>query len=288
MAEVFCNHAGKGEHKMGIVFACIAPHGDEIIPQLAGDKLEAFNKTRQGMEKIANLMKKQKIDTVVIATPHNLRLKGNIGVITAEFTEGSLQTDSGSVRIRLKCNRPLAEEILRRAKKSKLPVMGVNYGTDEGSSSCMPMDWGTLIPLWFFGTQVKRPRVVMVTPSREIPMENLVRFGNLVAQATKKSNEKVAFVASADQAHTHDKKGPYGFHAAAEKFDKLVKEAVEENNLKTLLNLEQQLIENAKPDSLWQIAILIGVLEEVPMKGKLISYQAPTYFGMLCAAYMPR
>ena len=287
VAEVFCNRAGKGEHKMGIVFACIAPHGDEIIPQLAGDKLEVFNKTKQGMEKIANLMKKQEIGTIVIATPHNLRLKGNIGVITAEFTEGSLQTDSASVKIRFKCNRSLAEEILRRAKKYKLPVMGVNYGTDEGSSSCMPMDWGTLIPLWFFGAQVKRPRVVMVTPSREIPMEKLVRFGNLVAQAAKKTGEKVAFVASADQAHTHDKKGPYGFHQASVKFDKLVKEAVEGNNLKTLLNVEKQLIENAKPDSLWQIAILIGVLEEVPMKGKLISYQAPTYFGMLCAAYMP-
>ena len=26
---------------MGIVFACIAPHGGEIIPQLAGDELQA-------------------------------------------------------------------------------------------------------------------------------------------------------------------------------------------------------------------------------------------------------
>jgi aromatic ring-opening dioxygenase LigB subunit len=35
------------------------------------------------------------------------------------------------------------------------------------------------------------------------------------------------------------------------------------------------------------MAIIYGVLRQVPMKGKLISYQAPTYFGMLCAAYMP-
>jgi len=276
----------KGVYKMGIVFACIAPHGAEIIPQLAGDKLEAFNKTRRGMEKIASLIKTQKIGTIIIATPHNLRLKGNIGIITTEFTEGSLQTDSGSIRMRFQYNRPLAEEILRQAKESKLPVVGVNYGTDEGPSSCMPMDWGTLIPLWFFGAQLARPRVVIVTPSREIPMENLVKLGSLIVQAAKKSDEKVAFVASADQAHTHHSKGPYGFHPASAKFDKLVKKAVKENNLKMLLNLEQQLIENAKPDSLWQIAILIGVLQKNPMKGKLISYQAPTYYGMLCAAYM--
>lgn len=272
---------------MGIVFACIAPHGAEIIPQLAGDNLKAFKETRQGMEKIANLMKDQKIDTIVIATPHNLRLKGNIGVITAEFTEGSLQTDSGSVRIRFKSNKPLAEEILLQTKKSKLPVVGVNFGTDGGESSCMPMDWGALIPLWFLGAQAKRPRVVLVTPSREIPMESLVRFGKLITQAANKSNEKVAFVASADQAHTHSKKGPYGFHPASSTFDNRVKSAVEENNLQNLLSLDKKLVENAKPDSLWQIAILVGVLEEVPMKGELISYQAPTYFGMLCVAYTP-
>lgn len=273
---------------MGIVFACVAPHGAEIIPQLAGDKFEAFDKTRQGMEKMASLIERQKIGTIVIATPHNLRLRGHIGVITTQFTEGSLKTDNGSVMIRFQCNRRLAEEILHRARRSKLPVVGVNYGTDEGPSSCMPMDWGTLIPLWFLGTQPKKPNVVIVTPSREIPMTNLVKFGNIVARAAKESRKKIAFVASADQAHTHDKKGPYGFHPAAEKFDRLVKEAVEKDSLKTLLMVDKKLVEHAKPDSLWQMAVLIGVLEEVPMKGKLVSYEAPTYFGMLCAAYMPR
>jgi len=272
---------------MGVALACIAPHGAEIIPQLAGDKLEAFSKTTRGMEKLASLMRKQKIKTIVIATPHNVRLRGNIGVITSEFAEGSLQTENGSVTIRFQCNRALAEEILRLAKESKLPTVGVNYGTDAGSSSCMPMDWGTLIPLWFFGSKATKPRIIVVTPSREIPMGNLVKFGRVITEAAKKSHEKVAFVASADQAHAHDSKGPYGFHSDASKFDKQVKTAVKENNLRALLSLEKRFVENAKPDSLWQIAILIGVLERVPMKGKLISYQAPTYFGMLCAAYIP-
>jgi aromatic ring-opening dioxygenase LigB subunit len=270
---------------MGIVFACIVPHGGEIIPQLAGDELQAFSKTRRGMEKIASLMEKYKIDTLVIATPHNLRIKDNIGVVTAEFSEGTLKTNNGSVELHFKCNRPLATEILRLAEDSKLPVVGVNYGTDKGESSCMPMDWGTIIPLWFMGTQSKKPSIVIVTPSREIPLEKLVKFGNVVAQASRKSSENIAFVASADQAHAHDSKGPYGFHKDSKKFDKVVVKAVQENNLGILIDLDQQLVENAKPDSIWQIAILIGVLERVPMKGQMISYQAPTYFGMLSAAY---
>jgi len=272
---------------MGIVYACIAPHGAEIIPQLAGDRLKAFSETRRGMETLAIGIKDHKIDTIVIATPHNLRLRRHIGVVITEFTEGTLRTNSGSVQIRYTCNRILAEEILKEAEKLKLPVVGVNYGTTEGEASCMSMDWGTLIPLWFFGNEPRKPKVVIVTPSREIPLKNLVRLGKVIARAARKSKIRTAFAASADQAHTHNKKGPYGFHSDAAKFDKLVVDAVKENKLKRLLKLDQKLVENAKPDSIWQMAILMGVLDQVPMKGKFVSYQAPTYFGMLCAAYAP-
>jgi len=273
---------------MGIVFACIAPHGAEIIPQLAGDKVEAFGETRHGMEAVSEQLNEQKVDTIVIASPHNLRLKGNIGVITTEFADGVLKTESGSVQIRLKCNRSLAQEILHEADKAKLPVVAVNYGTAEGESSCMPMDWGTLIPLWFFSSHARRPKVVIVTPSREIPLKKLVTFGKAIVKASEKSKTRVAFVASADQAHTHSKKGPYGFHSDAKSFDALVVDSVKKDDLSTLLSLDQELVENAKPDSIWQMAVLIGVLNQLPMRGKFISYQAPTYFGMLCAAYTPK
>lgn len=54
--------------KMGITYACITPHGAEIIPQSAGDSLKAFSETRRGMEAIANEIKNHNIDTIVIAT----------------------------------------------------------------------------------------------------------------------------------------------------------------------------------------------------------------------------
>lgn len=270
---------------MGLVYACIAPHGAEIIPQLAGDNPEAFSETRRGMEEIAAEVRSRNIDTVVIATPHNVRLRRNIGVVITEFSEGTLKTESGSVQIRFNCDRVLAEGILQSAEKAKLPIVGVNYGTSEGEASCMPMDWGTLIPLWFLGHQKNKTKIVIVTPSREIPLKDLVRFGDVIARVAQKSSARVAFVASADQAHAHRKKGSYGFHADAVRFDKLVVDAVKEGNLGRLLSLDEQLVENAKPDSIWQIAILSGILEHVPMWGRLVSYEAPTYFGMLCAAY---
>jgi aromatic ring-opening dioxygenase LigB subunit len=275
----------KGE-TLGVVFACIAPHGAETIPELAGDMFEAFAETRKGMEQLARLMSEQEPETIVIATPHNLRVEATIGVVTSEFSEGTLEANNKQVRLQCECDRQLAKEILANAKGLGLPVVGANYGTSEGPASCMPMDWGTLIPLWFFvGQKASKPKIVIVTPSREIPLQALVLFGQVIAKTAEASKRKVAFVASADQGHAHKADGPYGFHPSSKSFDEMAQHTVLENDLDPLLSLPPQFIEDAKPDSVWQVAILQGIVECVPMKGQLLSYQVPTYFGMLCAAY---
>ena len=275
---------------MGIVYACVAPHGVEIIPGLAGKQLEAFGETRRGMEKIAQAMDEHRPSTVVIATPHGLRLDRTIGVVTTEYSEGTLKAHGRSVRARFRCDRRLAQKIIQESSQARLTVIGVNYGTSEGPSSCMPMDWGTLIPLWFLGTSQKRRRkrrIVIVTPSREIPLPQLVSFGKAIAEAAAASSTNVAFVASADQGHAHDRKGPYGFSPASAEYDRLVIRAIKQDNLKQLLKLNPKFVEDAKPDSLWQMAILIGIMEHVSMKARFVSYQAPTYYGMLCADFEP-
>ena len=273
---------------MGIIYACIAPHGAEIIPKLAGEQAQSFRKTTDGMETLAAQLEETDPSTVVLATPHGLRLDHTIGVVTTEFSSGTLSSHRKSVRMRYSCDRALAYSILAEAKKLRLPVIGANFGTSEGPASCMPMDWGTLIPLWFFGRSRKRGRkrkIVIVTPSREIPLMSLVQFGEAITNAAVNTRQKVAFVASADQGHAHHESGPYGFHPASNEYDKLVENAVRDNRLMALLNLGETFIEDAKPDSLWQIAILIGILRGVQMEGRVISYQAPTYYGMLCASF---
>ncbi len=274
---------------MGVVLACIAPHGAEIIPELAGGMFEAFGETRTGMEELARAVKQKEPETIVLATPHNLRLEATIGVVTSEFTEGGLEANNGSVKLRCKCDRKLAKDVFENAKKLGLPVVGANYGTSEGEASCMPMDWGTLIPLWFLvGQNQPKPEIVIVTPSREIPLLSLVAFGGAIAETAEQSGRRIAFVASADQGHAHRADGPYGFNLASAEFDKMVEDAVLKDDLKSLLSLSPQFVEDAKPDSLWQLAILQGILERVEMTGRLLSYQVPTYFGMLCAVYLPK
>jgi aromatic ring-opening dioxygenase LigB subunit len=152
----------------------------------------------------------------------------------------------------------------------------------------MAMDWGTMIPLWFLLKSVRlKSKVVIVTPSREIPLEQNVRFGRSIAEVAGESRKRVAFVASADQAHRHTKSGPYGFDKRASEFDRRVVDLIRRDELAQVLRMDPSFVDGARPDSLWQMAMLVGVLSAVPMRGELVSYQVPTYYGMLCARYKP-
>ena len=48
----------------------------------------------------------------------------------------------------------------------------------------------------------------------------------------------------------------------------------------------EKLVRQAKADSFWQMLMLSGAIGDT-WQGEFLSYEAPTYFGMLCAAFAP-
>jgi aromatic ring-opening dioxygenase LigB subunit len=238
------------------------------------------------MRTLVPRMKEARPDTLVVATPHNLRLLKHIGVVISEYSSGKVSEGKKEIRLRARCDVDLALMIVEEAERRELPVVAANYGALEGPMSDLAMDWGTLIPLWFFlkGTGLKS-KIVIVTPSRGIPLEQNFEFGRAVAEVAELDRKRVAFVASADQAHAHQKKGPYGFDARAAEYDRRVIGAIREGRLPSILKMSPSFIEGAKPDSLWQMTMLAGALSVVPMEGELLSYQVPTYYGLLCASF---
>jgi AmmeMemoRadiSam system protein B len=129
------------------------------------------------------------------------------------------------------------------------------------------------------------PPVVIVTPSRSLPRQQLIDFGQAVADAAAADGRRVAFVASCDWAHRHRADGPYGFHEAAARVDRTVVEAVTAGDLHSLLALSDQDAADAAIDGLWQTLMLAGVLDRAPLRGEVLSYEAPSYYGMIVATY---
>ncbi len=276
----------------GLVFACIAPHGGMVVPELAAADLDQAAVTRGAMLELGRRMAAAQPDTLVVITPHGVRVDSMIGVAVTEYAAGELDADEdqppGHIELSLPVDRDLAYAIAVQAHEAGVPVGLIGYGSSSGEASCLPLDWGALIPLWFIGGRATPPPpVVVITPSRQLPLTQLISFGRSIAEAAVASGKRVGLIASSDLGHAHQRHGPYGYDPASARFDQLVAAAVRAEDLTRLLDLNPRFIEAAKPDGLWQIVMLHGALGHTPMRGELLSYEVPTYFGLLCAAYTP-
>jgi len=271
-----------------LVCGAIAPHGFSIIGEIAGEEFEIFKATRNAMENLGEKIVRHRPDTIIVLTPHGLRLKGYNAIYTSEYCRGTLEAHGKSVGLGFKCDRVMAEEILKRSTENNIPSVGCNFGALSGEASNIEMDWGTLIPLWFCTRDDYNPEIIVIGPTREIPLNKLVKLGEIIGDVCKDSNKKVALIASADQGHCHDPKGPYGYNEASKVYDEAILAIIRENKLHKLLDMDMNFVEDAKPDSLWQMLILYGALKTTPMMGNLLSYEVPTYFGMAVASYEPK
>jgi aromatic ring-opening dioxygenase LigB subunit len=224
-----------------IGFAAVAPHGDvEDTPAL--------------LEAMQELGRRHDGRTTVVVTPHNVHVEGHFAVSVAARV-GDHDVD-----------RDLALELVRAIRGAGLPVVGVSYGGNDPAQAELPLDWGTEVPLRY----VPAPRVVVVAPARDLPLDDHVRLGEVIA------GFDVALIASADHGHAHDASGPYGFDPAAAEYDARFQELVTTGDFRPLA----ELVDAAKADSLWQLLMLQGATSG---PGELLAYAAPTYYGMAVA-----
>ena len=231
---------------MSVVFACVAPHGDvDLAPELRG-----------AMEELGRRCAAASPGVAVVVTPHSVHVDGHYGVVTAA-TVGEWETD-----------RAAASALL----EAPLPILGLSYGGNDPATAEFPLDWGAEVPLGF----LRPPRVVLVSPARDRPLEEHLRLGEAIAALPG----RVALVASADNGHAHDPEGPYGFDPAAADYDACLQEILGSDRL-DFLPLAG-LAEAAKADSLWQLVVLQGALGETA-GADILAYAAPTYYGMLVA-----
>jgi aromatic ring-opening dioxygenase LigB subunit len=246
-----------------IVAAAIAPHGTPAFEP---------GPTRDALEEVGRRFERAGPEAIVVVTPHNVHVEGHFAVVTAAKVAGDLaQWDHPEITLEREVDRGLAQAILDRLDSA----VGVSYGGNDPVEAVMPLDWGGLIPLAF----LPELPVVLVSPARDLSLEDHVRAGEAIASVP----ERIGLVASADHGHAHDAEGPYGFDPASAEYDDRVVELVRENRLDELLELEE-LAGRGKADSLWQMVVLHGALGD-GWRAELLSYEAPTYFGMLVADF---
>lgn len=275
----------------GLVFACIAPHGSMIIPLLGEKGAEKAFATRAMMEELGRRIAAKKPETLVVVTPHGHRADNCFSLLNNIRVQGTLgpepESSGNSFTLHFEVDRELNAAIVEESKLLDVPVARLGYAVPDETDFWQPLDWGCLVPLWFLGLPVNPPpKVVIACPDRNVMPWNLfVPFGLAVSKAAERIGRTIAFIASADMGHAHDPHGPYGFDHASAEYDSAVLEAVKAQDLARLLDFDLAWMQRASTDSYGQILNLHGAIQGTDFRGELLSYEVPTYFGMMCVAY---
>lgn len=267
---------------MSLIYACIAPHAGDLIPETISD-LNIVKQTRQSMYEMGEHLQALNPEVIVIANPHGFRVQNAMSI---SITERAMADWSPDVKLDFEMDSAFANAIADQADEMHVPIVRYIYGASGGPDCFIPLDWGAVVPLYFMGHRfTPKPKLVHLSPMRLLPFETHYEFGRAIGRTIKESKARIAFIASADQGHAHDANGPYGFDPAAAKYDAWMQDVIRANRLESLLSADPGLVEDGKPDSLWPTLILAGVLNENPMAAHFLSYEVNVYFGILCAEF---
>lgn len=287
---------------MPLVAAAIMPHGFALIPALSDDA-EGAMETRRAMEEVGRRFADAGVEAVVLAGPHGTRVEGAICVMDVGRAAGTLARGDCNIDMNVPCDRQLIEAILGGARSAGINAAAAGFGGNRADQSVAPLDWGAVTPLWFVGHDANRPLsgnvlapnpeqdegppVVLITPSRSLSRQKMVDFGQMLGRVFAEDKRKISFIASCDWAHTHREDGPYGAHPKAAEVDAKVVQAVKEHELHTLATLSDEDVTDAAIDGLWQTLMLAGIQDVTPCDAEFLSYEVPSYFGMIVTAYSP-
>ena len=267
---------------MPLIYACIAPHAGDLIPETIEDQ-NIVAVTRKSMAAMSSTLESLKPETVVIINPHGFRVSNAMNI---SITEKATADWAPTVKLDFDVDQELANAIGDQADEMSVPVARYIYGASGGDACFVPLDWGAAVPLYFMGHRfTPKPKIVHLSPMRTLPLAMHYEFGRLIGRVLKASDKRIAFIASADQGHAHDANGPYGYDPASAQYDAWMQAVIRNGNLDELLNADPKLVEDGKPDSLWPTLVLAGILKENPMQAKLLSYEVHVYFGILCAEF---
>ncbi len=248
----------------------VIPHGDEILDQPNAESAKMH-------DSIHDMTLLDSSDTIAIISPHGLMLPDRVAIINTEFSTGKYDLKGGELKRRYSLDREQALE-LKEAAGDRADLVG--YVTSSGPLSDFPLDFGSLIPLTFFGER----RLVLMGQPRPRNTDRLFQFGKILYSWSREADTKVSIIFSADQAHTHARDGPYGFSGEAEKYDSEIVSAIEENDFSKVREFQPDFISRAKPDSYWNMIALAGFLEASGMSMKVNYYYVEHYFGMMAAS----
>lgn len=256
---------------MSIIKAYLLPHSPLLIPEIGRANHAFLNKTMVAYDKIRADILNNKIDTLIIFSPHiNLGSSGFLINCAPEMTIDFQDFGFIPPKISIKGDVPLADQI-KNTLKETTPIQIISEDT---------LDYGSGVPLYLLKKQSLFPKIIVISSSDELNLTTHFELGQKLSSVLENSEKRIALIASGDLSHRLKRKSPGGYSPKGPKFDNKLIEHLSDSSsaIENILKLDKRLILDASECGLKPIVMSLGTINNRSWQADILAYQ--TDFGV--------
>jgi len=260
-----------------IKFACISPHPPIIVREVGQGRERELQRTIDALEQLAGDVAAHRPDTVLLMATHGPLNPGAFVLLTAPAAQGDFaRWGAPQVSLRFDTDPELIAAIRDEAERAELPLDAAARW-DDG------LDWSVTVPLYYLRCGMADAPLTPMNVSFPSARKHF-QLGRAVRRAIDRVGRRAVVVASADLSHRLSEDGPYGFDPAGPELDLRIRDAVASWDVEALLTMDEEFRERAGDDAVASLSFLMGALDSLRVRPRVLSYEGPFGVGYMVAA----
>jgi AmmeMemoRadiSam system protein A len=263
-----------------IVFACVSPHPPIIVHEIGQGREGETQKTIDALEQVAREMAQHQPETAILISPHGPARRDAFAILVGPRADGDLDAwDAPQVTFAFENDVEAASLIREEAERAGVPLEPLERWSyrDAAGSWCDGLDWGCTVPLYYLRPGLAEAKLVLLSISYLPPRQHFA-LGQAVARASERLGRRVVIIASADLSHNlaYGPMGPL--------FDEMIQRAIAEWDVRTVVEMDFSFRHEAAEDAVSSLSFLMGALDGLTARPRVLSYEGTFGVGYLVAA----
>ncbi len=268
-----------------LVGCALMPHPPLMIPEVGKNELARIQATVDAATRVADMLKEGNPQTVVIITPHGPVFEDAVTVSIHPRLRGSMaQFGVPDVTLGFETDNLLIKHIIRNSQRLGINLTELTDDTAKNYRIPLELDHGAFVPLYYLAKAGFKGQIVHLSMGM-LAYEEMYTFGKAVQAAIGHVDRRVAIIASGDLSHRLTPEAPAGYSPQGAEFDRQLVAALEKADVKTLLAMDRNLIEEAGECGLRPVFFLLGVMGGLDAEMVLSSYEGPFGVGYAVIAF---
>lgn len=270
-----------------LVGCAFMPHPPIMIPEVGQEEINRITATVEAADKVANTIKEYNPQTVVVLTPHGPVVEDGAVVTIHPRLRGSM-TDFGcpDVALGFETDGLLVRHIIKKCERLGIHLVELTDDLAKTNRLSLQLDHGAVVPLYYLHKAGFKGQLVHLSMGK-LPYEEMYTFGKAVQAAIGMADKRVAVIASGDLSHRLTEDAPAGYSPQGAEFDRQVVQALQNVDVKALLNMDRDLIAQAGECGLRPAFFLMGILGGLDVSAEVLSYEGPFGVGYAVAQFIP-